>query len=136
MLKAVQGNIAAALATRDENPEIPSGKTNGPNLYDKEWDKDKIRKYVEDKLSNESSSIYMKEKNIEKKEDVIKDICDSIWNVKVNNYPEDNAPSRGEMPQTDKAGQEKGSKPSSYPNKEGSALNRMKEKPFDKNAVK
>lgn len=136
MLKAVQGNIAAALATRDENPEIPSGKTNGPNLYDKEWDKDKIRKYVEDKLSNESSSIYMKEKNIEKKEDVIKDICDSIWNVKVNNYPEDNAPSRGEMPQTDKAGQKKGSKPSSYPNKEGSALNRMKEKPFDKNAVK
>lgn len=136
MLKAVQGNIAAALAKRDENPEIPSGKTNGPNLYDKEWNKDKIREYVEDKLSNESSSVYMKEKNIERKEDVIEDICDSIWNVKVNNYPEDNAPSRGEMPQTDKAGQEKGSKPSSYPDKKGSALNRMKEKPFDKNAVK
>ena len=40
------------------------------------------------------------------------------------------------MPQTDKAGQEKGNKPSSYPDKKGSALNRMKEEPFDKNAIK
>ena len=63
-------------------------------------------------------------------------ICDNIWNVKINNYPEDNAPSRGEMPQTDKAGQEKGSKPSSYPDKEGSALNRMKNGKFDSGAIK
>jgi len=135
MLKAVQGNIAAALAKRDEDPEIPSGKTNGPNLYDKEWNKSKIREYVTTKLSEESASIYSEEKNIER-EEVVEDICSNIWNVKVNNYPEDNAPSRGEMPQTDKAGQEKGSKPSSYPDKEGSALNRMKNGKFDKNAVK
>lgn len=137
MLKAVQGNIAAALSKRDADPEIPSGKTNGPNLYDKEWNKSKIKEYVGEKLSEESSKIYIKKKKISGgKLEAIQDICDNIWNVKTNNYPEDNAPSRGEMPQTDKAGIEKGNKPSSYPDKDGSALNRMKEKPFDKNAVK
>lgn len=136
MLKAVQGNIAAALASRDEDPEIPSGKTNGPNLYDKEWNKSKIREYVSEKLTEESCSVYIEKKNLSSRAEAIDDIVENIWNVKTNNYPEDNAPSRGEMPQTDKAGQDKGSKPSSYPDKKGSALNRMKEKPFDKNAVK
>lgn len=139
MLKAVQGNIAAALSERDKEPEIPSQKTAGPNLYDKEWNKEKIHEYVEDKLTDESSSIFMKLYNKEHCKDrieVVDVICENIWNVKMNNYPEDNAPSRGEMPQTDKAGQEKGNKPSSYPDKKGSALNRMKEEPFDKNAIK
>lgn len=136
MLKAVQGNIAAALSRRDKNPEIPSGKTNGPNLYDKEWNKDKIKEYVTEKLSEESCSVYIKKKNLTSKVEAIDDICDNIWNVKINNYPEDNAPSRGEMPQTDKAGNEKGSKPSSYPDKSGSALNRMKNGKFDKDAIK
>lgn len=142
MLKAVQGNIAAALAVRDEDPEIPSGKTNGPNLYDKEWDREKIHEYVDDKLREEPAKIFLQKMNIgtDKGEDMRKKalqvICDNIWNVKINNYPEDNAPSRGEMPQTDKAGQEKGSKPSSYPDKEGSALNRMKNGKFDIGAIK
>lgn len=136
MLKAVQGNIAAALSKRDEDPEIPSGKTNGPNLYDKEWNKEKIKEYVSEKLSEESCSVYIEKKNLSSKLETVDDICANIWNVKTNNYPEDNAPSRGEMPQTDKAGKEKGSKPSSYPDKNGSALNRMKNGKFDKDAVK
>ena len=141
-LKAVQGNIAASLAVRDEDPEIPSGKTNGPNLYDKEWDREKIHEYVDDKLQEEPAKIFLQKMNIDtdKGEDIRKKalqvICDNIWNVKINNYPEDNAPSRGEMPQTDKAGQQKGSKPSSYPDKEGSALNRMKNGKFDSGAIK
>lgn len=133
MLKAVQGNIAAALAERDKDPEIPSGKTNGPNLYSKEWNKEKIEEYVKDNLGQECADIYKKKT---KSENVIEDLVTNILNVKHNNYPEDNAPTRGEMPQTDKAGQEKGNKPSSYPDKKGSALNRMKEEPFDKNAIK
>lgn len=146
MLKAVQGNIAAALANRDDDPEIPSGKTAGPNLFDKEWDKTKIREYVTSKLTDAASDeyidccrqiTYMKhDKDRKSKEDVIDILCENIWNLKINNYPEDNAPSRGEMPQTDKAGKEKGSKPSSYPDKEGSALNRMKDGKFDKKAIK
>lgn len=137
MLKAVQGNIAAALAKRDNDPEIPSGKTAGPNLFDKEWNKEKIREYVTSKLTDSASDEYMKhDKDRKSKEDVIDILCENIWNLKINNYPEDNAPSRGEMPQTDKAGKEKGSKPSSYPDKEGSALNRMKNGKFDKKAVK
>lgn len=137
MLKAVQGNIAAALAKRDADPEIPSGKTAGPNLFDREWDHDKIREYVESKLTDAAADEYMKHnKDMKSKEDVVGLLCENIWNLKINNYPEDNAPSRGEMPQTDKAGKEKGSKPSSYPDKEGSALNRMKDGKFDKSAVK
>lgn len=137
MLKAVQGNIAAALANRDDDPEIPSGKTAGPNLFDKEWDKGKIREYVTSKLTDNAADEYMKhDKDRKSKEDVIDILCENIWNLKINNYPEDNAPSRGEMPQTDKAGKEKGSKPSSYPDKEGSALNRMKDGKFDKKAIK
>lgn len=137
MLKAVQGNIAAALANRDSDPEIPSGKTAGPNLFDKEWNKEKIREYVTSKLTDAASVEYQKhDKGGKSKEDVIDILCENIWNLKINNYPEDNAPSRGEMPQTDKAGKEKGSKPSSYPDKEGSALNRMKDGKFDSSAVK
>lgn len=136
MLKAVQGNIAAALASRDNDPEIPSGKTAGPNLFDKEWDKDKIREYVTSKLTDSASTEYMRhDKDRKSKEDVIDILCENIWNLKINNYPEDNAPSRGEMPQTDKAGKEKGNKPSSYPDEEGSALNRMKDGKFDKKAI-
>lgn len=137
MLKAVQGNIAAALASRDNDPEIPSGKTAGPNLFDKEWNKEKIREYVTSKLTDSAADEYMKhDKDRKSKEEVIDILCENIWNLKINNYPEDNAPSRGEMPQTDKAGKEKGSKPSSYPDKEGSALNRMKNGKFDKKAIK
>lgn len=136
MLKAVQGNIAAALASRDNDPEIPSRKTAGPNLFDKEWDKDKIREYVTNKLEDSAATEYIRHnKDIKSKEDVIDILCENILNLKINNYPEDNAPSRGEMPQTDKAGKEKGSKLSSYPDKEGSALNRMKDGKFDKKAI-
>lgn len=137
MLKAVQGNIAAALAKRDKDPEIPSGKTAGPNLFSKEWDKEKIEEYVDSKLTDAAADEYMKHDRDRKSKDEVKDIlCENIWNLKINNYPEDNAPSRGEMPQTDKAGKERGSKPSSYPDKEGSALNRMRNGKFDSTAVK
>lgn len=137
MLKAVQGNIAAALAKRDEDPEIPSNKTVGPNLFSKDWDKDKIREYVENKLTDSAAYEYMKhDRECETKEEVVDRLCENIWNLKVNCYPEDKAPSRGEMPQTDKAGQEKGNKQSGNPDKEGSALNRMKDGKFDKKAVK
>lgn len=133
MLKAVQGNIAATLAQREGDQDIPSGKTSGPNLYDKEWDKNKIREYVKGKLTDEC------EKELSKHIDtdnVIDYLVENIMSVKNNNYPEDNAPSRGEMPQTDKAGTETGNKRSSYPDKNGSALNRMVNGKFDKNAVK
>jgi hypothetical protein len=133
MLKAVQGNIAATLAQREGDQDIPSGKTTGPNLYDKEWDKNKVREYVKGKLTDEC------EKELSKHIDtnnVIDYLVENIMSVKNNNYPEDNAPSRGEMPQTDKAGTETGNKRSSYPDKDGSALNRMVNGKFDKNAVK
>lgn len=145
MLKAVQGNIAAALAERDEDPDIPSGKTAGPNLFDKEWNKEKIKDYVSNKITDEvvDELIKLKASNksnypikFDDKEDVVGWLCDNIWNVKIDNYPEENSPSRGEMPQTDKAGKTKGDKRSSYPDEKGSALNRMKEEPFDKGAVK
>jgi hypothetical protein len=133
MLKAVQGNIAATLAQREGNQDIPSGKTAGTNLYDKEWDENKVREYIKGKLTDEC------EKELSKhidSDNVVDYLVENIMSVKNNNYPEDNAPSRGEMPQTDKAGTETGNKRSSYPDKDGSALNRMVNGKFDKNAVK
>ena len=43
---------------------------------------------------------------------------------------------KSEERKKNKAGQQKGSKPSSYPDKEGSALNRMKNGKFDSGAIK
>ena len=44
-------------------------------------------------------------------------------------------PSRGEMPQTDKAGTDRENKQSSFPDKKGSALNKLKTGKIDKDAI-
>ena len=68
--------------------------------------------------------------------DVIKEvISENAMDIKYNNYPEDNAPSRMDMPQTDKGRYGK-DKQSAYPNSDGSALNKMKNGKFVKNAIK
>jgi hypothetical protein len=56
--------------------------------------------------------------------------------LKSNNYPEQGAPNRGDMPQTDQGGSNKEDAKSSLPGSEGSALNKLKDGEFVKGAVK
>lgn len=66
---------------------------------------------------------------LEDESDAVDYIVDNIIEVKSNNHPISNAPSRGEMPQTDKGAKDK---KSSMPTEKGSALNRMKNGKFSK----
>lgn len=136
MLKAVQGNIAAVYAERGTDDDIPSGKTQGQNLYDDKWDKEAIKEYIEDHLVEGCEKKLEKHLNLHSRNDIVDYISENAMSVKVNQYPEEGSPNRAEMPQTDKAGTQKGNKQSSYPDKDGSALYRMATSKFDKNAVK
>lgn len=129
MLKAVQGAIAAVMADSNGNNEkIPSGKTQDKNLFDMS-EKD-IRDYIEQTIVDEVKEILL-EHNI-----TIDNLVENIVSIQNNNYPESNMPSRGEMPQTDKAGTDRENKQSSFPDKKGSALNKLKTGKIDKDAIK
>lgn len=128
MLKAVQGAIAAVMADNNGNNEkIPSGKTQDKNLFDMS-EKD-IRDYIEKTIVDEVKEILL-EHNI-----TIDNLVENIVSIQNNNYPESNMPSRGEMPQTDKAGTDRENKQSSFPDKKGSALNKLKTGKIDKDAI-
>lgn len=129
MLKAVQGAIAAVMAdNNDNNEKIPSGKTKDKNLFD--MSKKEIRSYIEENIINEVEEALLAH-NI-----TIDDLVENIISIQNNNYPETNMPSRGEMPQTDKAGTDRENKQSSFPDKKGSALNKLKTGKIDKDAIK
>lgn len=137
MLKAVQGSIAAVMAERDSNDKIPQHNVNGPNLYDKKWDKTAIEYYIDKYITDEVKSLcYEYFDNCTSLEDIKSIISENALDIKYNNYPEDNAPNRGNMPQTDKAGRERGNKKTAYPTERGSALNKMKDGKFIKSAIK
>ena len=129
MLKALQGAIAAVMADNNGNNEkIPSGKTQDKNLFDMS-EKD-IRNYIEKTIVDEVKEALLKH-NI-----TIDNLVENIISMQNNNYPETNMPSRGEMPQTDKAGTDRENKQSSFPDKKGSALNKLKTGKIDKDAIK
>jgi hypothetical protein len=137
MLKAVQGSIAAVMVERNKDEKIPQKIVSGPDLYDKKWDKTAIKKYVEDNITDEVKSLcYEYFDGCSTLNDIKEVISENAMDIKYNNYPEDNAPNRGNMPQTDKAGHERGNKKTSYPTERGSALNKMKDGKFIKSAIK
>ena len=128
MLKALQGAIAAVMADNNGNNEkIPSGKTQDKNLFDMS-EKD-IRDYIEKTIIDEVKEALLKHNT------TIDNLVENIISMQNNNYPENNMPSRGEMPQTDKAGTDRENKQSSFPNKKGSALNKLKTGKIDKDAI-
>ena len=135
MLKAVQGSIAAVMAEKNET-DMPSGTRKGPNLYSKKWDKDAIKEYVKHYITPDVKQLcYKYFDNCKTLDDILEIISSNAMELKYNNYPEDNAPSRMDMPQTDK-GRRGNDKQSAYPNSDGSALNKMKTGKFVKNAIK
>lgn len=138
MLKAVQGTIAAVKADDNKNNgKLPSNKVEGPNFFDDDFDRKKIRKYLEDTFDDSLVDIYCEYiKKCKDRDDIIKHLEDRLLDIKANNYPFEAAPSRDDMPQVFKGGTDKDDKESAYPDKEGSAMNKLKNDKFMKSVTK
>ena len=138
MLKAVQGTIAAVKADdNNNNGKLPSNKVDGPNFFDKSFDEKKIRKYIEETFDESLTNIYCKYlDNCKNKKDIIDYLIERLLDIKSNNYPFESAPSRENMPQVFKGGTDEDDKSSALPDKEGSAMNKLKDDKFMKSAIK
>ena len=138
MLKAVQGTIAAVKADDNKNNgKLPSNKVEGPNFFDDDFNRKKIRKYLEDTFDDSLVDIYCEYiKKCKDRDDIIKYLEDRLLDIKANNYPFESAPSRDDMPQVFKGGTDKDDKESAYPDKEGSAMNKLKNDKFMKSITK
>ena len=138
MLKAVQGTIAAVKADKNNNNgKLPSSKVDGPNFFNDSFDKKKIHKYLEDTLDDSLVEIYCEYlNNCHDKDDIIDYIEERLLEIKANNYPMESAPSRDDMPQVFKGGTDIDDKSSALPDKEGSAMNKLKDDKFMKSAIK
>ena len=138
MLKAVQGTIAAVKADDNKNNgKLPSNKIKGPNFFDDDFDRKKIRKYLEDTFDDSLVDVYCNYiKECKDRNSIIKYLEERLLDIKANNYPFESAPSRDDMPQVFKGGTDKDDKNSALPDKEGSAMNKLKDDKFMKSAVK
>jgi hypothetical protein len=138
MLKAVQGTIAAVKAdNNNNNGKLPSNSVNGPNFFDKTFDEKKIRKYIKDTLDENLIDLYIdKIKECMNYDTTVDWLTERLLDIKSNNYPFDSAPGRENMPQVFKGGTDEDDKKTSLPDKEGSAMNKLKDDKFMKSAVK
>ena len=138
MLKAVQGTIAAVKADKNNNNgKLPSSKVEGPNFFSDKFDRKKIRKYLEDTFNDDLTAIYCEYiKECKDKNDIMKYLEERLLDIKANNYPFESAPSRDDMPQVFKGGTDIDDKSSALPDKEGSAMNKLKDDKFMKSAIK
>ena len=138
MLKAVQGTIAAVKADdNNNNGKLPSNKVDGPNFFDKSFDEKKIKKYLEETFDESLTDIYCKYlDNCKNKKDIIDYLIERLLDIKSNNYPFESAPSRENMPQVFKGGTDADDKSSALPDKEGSAMNKLKDDKFMKSVIK
>ena len=138
MLKAVQGTIASVKADKNNNNgKLPSNDVKGPNFFDESFDKRKIKKYIEDNLDENLIDQYVE--HIEEcynYDTTVDYLVERLLDVKANNYPFDTAPDRKNMPQVFKGGTDEDDKKSALPDKEGSAMNKLKDNKFMKSAVK
>ena len=136
MLKAVQGTIAAVKAKQDVH-QLPYNSVSGPNLYDDEMTKAKLQKYIEDIFNKDLIDDYIN--YIDECKDfksIVDWLCERLMDIKSNNYPAENSPSRENMPQTFKGGTKKNDEQSALPNQRGSALNKLKDDKFIKSVIK
>ena len=138
MLKTVQGTIAAVKAKDNKNNgKLPSNKSIGINIYDDNFDENKIKKYLEDTLDENLLDNF-----IELIDDcydwdsTIKWLTDRLLDIKANNYPESFAQKRENMPQVYKGGTDQNDKNTAMPDKKGSALNKLKDDKFIKSVIK
>ena len=138
MLKAVQGTIAAVKADdNNNNGKLPSNKVEGPNFFDDDFNRKKIRKYLEDTFNDSLIDVYCDYiKECKDRNSIIKYLEERLLDIKTNNYPFDAAPSRDDMPQIFKGGTDADDKSSALPDNEGSAMNKLKDDKFMKSVIK
>jgi hypothetical protein len=138
MLKAVQGTIAAVKAEdNNNNGKLPSNKVNGPNFFDESFGRKQIRKYLEETFDDSLIDIYCDYiKECKDKHDIMKYLEERLLDIKANNYPFEAAPSRDDMPQIFKGGTDAKDKSTALPDKEGSAMNKLKNDKFMKSVTK
>ena len=138
MLKTVQGTIAAVKADdNNNNGKLPSNKVEGPNFFSDKFDRKKIRKYLEDTFNDDLINIYCEYiKECKDRNDIMKYLEERLLDIKANNYPFESAPSRDDMPQVFKGGTDIDDKSSALPDKEGSAMNKLKNDKFMKSVTK
>ena len=138
MLKAVQGTIAAVKADdNNNNGKLPSNKVDGLNFFDDSFDRKQIRKYLEETFDDSLIDLYCEYiKKCKDKNDIIKYLEERLLDIKSNNYPFESAPSRDDMPQVFKGGTDENDKSTAMPDKEGSAMNKLKDDKFMKSVTK
>lgn len=143
MLKATQGAIAAKKAESENDEKIPSEVVEGQNLFDKAWNREKIVEYIKSKEKDNKYDIagcvnVMKsyKKEIDTLDKFAEYVADNLMQLKSSNPPIESAPNRGDMPQTDKAGNDPDDPSTSSPKTPGSALNKLKDGEFVQAAVK
>ncbi len=134
MLKAVQGTIASVMADYNENDKIPVSIVDDVSIY-KMSDAD-IEKYVHEHISQRVCNRLEILLNLKSQEDVIYYIIENIKRFKKENRPRHGLPNRGEMPQTSKAGSERGNKNTTTPSERGSALYKLRTGKINKEAIK
>ena len=121
----------------NNNGKLPSNKVEGPNFFSDKFDRKKIRKYLEDTFNDDLINIYCEYiKECKDKNDIMKYLEERLLDIKANNYPFESAPSRDDMPQVFKGGTDVDDKSSALPDKEGSAMNKLKDDKFMKSAIK
>ena len=104
MLKAVQGAIAAVFA-KENDGKLPQSDVKSQNIYDNEWTVEKIKKYIDETITDDVvKELYKHLEKCNDKDDVVKVLTDNVVRLKVDNPPVSHAPHRGDMPQPDKAG--------------------------------
>ncbi len=147
MLKATQGAIAAARAKQIEDgtlkdTNLPSSNKNGLNLFDDKFTEKKIHAYIREGVGDDAVKELSHYVKSVKSDDTFADyVTDNLMELKTNNPPMkgaggmDNAPIRKYMPQTTDGGTKAGDKDSAEYDHEGSALNRLKEKPIVRGAI-
>ena len=138
MLKAVQGMIASVKVDKNKNNgKLPYGTISGPNIYDDSFDKNKIKKYIKENLNKDiikDISEYIPE--CIDFNSTVDYITEQLLDVKSNNYPENSAPDRNDMPQVFKGGTDENDKKTALPDIKGSAMNKLKDNKFIKSVVK
>ena len=94
ILKAVQATIGSNLG------KLPSSTLDGQNMY--ETSREQIRKYIDDNLSPVSEKSLKELAKLPDRNAVVEFLTDNCIELKANNTPILNAPSRDIMPQTRK----------------------------------
>lgn len=133
MLKAVQGAIATVMAKKDQ--KLPLSKVEGTNLYDKEWTREKLEKYVREHITNAVIQKLATYTDIKDPEKIIEYIVDNALDLQKSNRPLSDAPERGLMPQTNKGCEDPKNKQTAYPSHKGSALNKLATGKVDKKTI-